>query len=181
MEFRIRRAVAADARPIAHVHVESWRSTYAGLLPNDFLASLNVDERANMWAKMLATEEAFMFVAEDETGIFGFACGGKAREARDSYDAELYAIYLLRESQRRGAGCRLFRALTRALRTIGYSGMVLWVLKNNPAVKFYERMGGKQIAIKPIEIGGAQLEEVAFGWPKLKDVIPHEKAANGPE
>jgi ribosomal protein S18 acetylase RimI-like enzyme len=180
MEFRIRRAIAADARAIARVHVESWRSTYAGIVPGEFLASLSVDKREQMWGKMLAAEDALMFLAEDETGVFGFACGGKLREALDSYDAELFAIYLLRERQRRGAGRSLFQALTRALLVAGYSGMVLWVLKDNPAVKFYERMGGKQIAEKPIEIGDVQLEEVSIGWRKLEDVIFNEKAANGP-
>jgi hypothetical protein len=57
--------------------------------------------------------------------------------------------------------------------------MVLWVLKENPAVKFYERMGGKLIARKPIEIGGAQLEEVAFGWTRLEDLFQEETAVNG--
>ena len=180
MEIRIRRANAADARAIARVHVDSWRSTYAGIVPEEFLVSLNIDDRAEMWGKMLAAEDALMFLAEDEAGVFGFACGGKLREALNSFDAELYAIYLLRERQGKGAGRSLFDALTRALRTAGYSGMVLWVLKENPAVKFYERMGGKLIARKPIEIGGAQLEEVAFGWPRLEDVIFNETAANGP-
>jgi GNAT superfamily N-acetyltransferase len=180
MEFRIRKANAADARAIARVHVDSWRSTYAGIVPDAFLASLNIDDRAETWGKMLAAEDALMFLAENETGIFGFACGGKLREGLDSYDAELYAIYLLRESQGKGAGRSLFQALMGVLRADGYSGMALWVLKDNPAVKFYERMGGKQIARKPIEIGGLQLEEVAFGWPGLEDVIPNEKAADGP-
>jgi ribosomal protein S18 acetylase RimI-like enzyme len=180
MEFRIRRANAADARAIARVHVESWRSTYAGIVPAEFLASLSVDKREEMWGKMLADEDELMFLAEDETGVFGFACGGKLREALDSYDAELFAIYLLRQSQGKGAGRSLFQALTRSLRAAGYSGMVLWVLKDNPAVKFYEQMGGKQIAKKPIEIGSAQLEEVAFGWPRLENVILNETAANGP-
>jgi len=169
MEFQIRRAETADAGTIARVHVDSWRSTYAGIVPAEFLASLSVDNREQMWRKMLAAADALMFVAEDETGVFGFACGGKLREALESYDAELYAIYLLREGQGKRAGRSLFQALTQALQAAGYSGIALWVLKENPAVKFYERMGGKQIARKPIEIGGVQLEEVAFGWPRLED------------
>jgi GNAT superfamily N-acetyltransferase len=171
MEFRIRKAAAADAHAIATVHVESWRSTYAGIVPDEFLAALSIDKREEMWTEIFLAEDAWMLLAEDETGVFGFACGGKLREALDSFDAELYAIYLLRERQGQGAGRNLFHALTRALRAAGYSGMVAWVLKENPAVKFYERMGGKQIAKKSIEIGGAQLEEVAFGWPRLEDII----------
>ena len=67
MEFRIRRAVAADAVAIARVHVESWRSTYAGIVPEEILASLNLDDRAEMWERMLAAEDGLIFVAEDES------------------------------------------------------------------------------------------------------------------
>ena len=179
MDFRIRRADAADAQAIARVHVDSWRSTYAGIVPEEFLASLNLDDRAEMWRRMLAAEDGLMFVAEDEEGVFGFACGGKLREDLDSYDAELYAIYLLRENQGKGAGRALFQALVASLLEAGYAGMALWVLKDNPAVHFYERMGGEQIASKQITIGGANLEEVAYGWPKLEDVLQKGIAANG--
>jgi L-amino acid N-acyltransferase YncA len=178
MEFRIRRASTGDARSIARVHVDSWRSTYAGIVPDGVLTALSVDDRAKMWDKMLAAEDALMFVAEDETGVFGFACGGRLREALGSYDAELYAIYLLRESQGKGAGRSLFQVLVTALQKAGYSSMALWVLKDNSAVRFYQHMRGKGIASKQIEMGGAQLEEIAFGWPRLDVVIQKETATN---
>lgn len=167
MEFRIRRAEAADARAIASVHVSSWRSTYAGIVPDEFLAALSIDDRAEMWGRMLAAEDARMFIAEGEASVFGFACGGRLREALDSYDAEIYAIYLLRETQGMGAGRGLFQALVASLLEAGYVGMALWVLKENPAARFYEHLGGKQVASKRIDIGGAILEEVAYGWRKL--------------
>lgn len=179
MEFRIRRAVAADAGAIARVHVDSWRSTYAGIVPEEFLASLNLDDRAEMWGRMLAAEDGLMFVAQEEAAVFGFCCGGKLREDLDSYDAELYAIYLLRENQGKGVGHGLFQALVASLLEAGYAGMALWVLKDNPAARFYEHLGGKQIASKQINIGGANLEEVAYGWPKLEDVLRKGIAANG--
>ena len=119
-----------------------------------------------------------MFVAKDETDVFGFACGGRLREALGSYDAELYAIYLLRERQGKGAGRSIFQALVTALQRAGYSSMALWVLKDNSAVRFYQHMGGKEIASKQIEMGGAQLEEIAFGWPRLDVVIQKETATN---
>jgi hypothetical protein len=46
MEFEVRRAVSGDAASIARVHVESWRSTYAGIVPEAYLRSLDVDLRA---------------------------------------------------------------------------------------------------------------------------------------
>jgi ribosomal protein S18 acetylase RimI-like enzyme len=165
MDVTIRRGTIGDAAAIASVHVSSWRSTYAGIVPDAYLASLNVEERAQNWEKHLAAQKAIFLVAEDEAGIFGFACGGKLRDELAGYDAELYAIYLLSERQRRGTGRSLTRSLADALRDEGFKSMVVWVLERNPAVAFYRRLGAVQIAQKTIEIGGAPLEELAFGWP----------------
>jgi GNAT superfamily N-acetyltransferase len=181
MEFRIRSADAADARAIAHVHVESWRSTYAGIIPAEFLASLSVDDREKAWGKMLAAEEVPMFVVEDGSGVFGFACGGKLRGELDFYDGELFAIYLLRERQGEGAGRGLFLTVAQALQVVGYSSMALWVLAENPAVKFYERMGGRRVAQKTIEIGGVAFEETAFGWQTLDEFARRKATADGKE
>jgi len=41
----IRPATPEDARAIAEVHVASWRYAYRGLLPDDVLDRLSVEER----------------------------------------------------------------------------------------------------------------------------------------
>src|ERR1700689_4259819 len=142
MEFLVHEAAIEDARAIAQVQVESWRSTYAGIIPDSYLASLNVEEREERWKELLAAPDSLMFVAESEAGIFGFVSGGKLREPIDGYDAELYAIYLLRDNQRKGAGRRLVESLAESLRDEGFRAMAVWVLKKNPAVGFYRKMGG---------------------------------------
>ncbi|WP_154657953.1 hypothetical protein [Fictibacillus gelatini] len=43
--MNIRKARVEDARPIAKVHVESWRTTYKGMMEDDVLKQLSVDER----------------------------------------------------------------------------------------------------------------------------------------
>jgi len=40
----IRAATPTDAAGIAAVHVQSWRDTYAGLLPDEFLARMTSPE-----------------------------------------------------------------------------------------------------------------------------------------
>jgi len=82
-----------------------------------------------------------------------------------------YAIYLLHERQKQGAGRTLCLTLASALQTKGFTSMIVWVLEQNPSVSFYERLGAVQIARKVINIGGADLEEVAFGWPSLDRLI----------
>jgi len=171
MNLTIRKADIEDAAAIAHVHVESWKTTYAGIVSDVFLASLNKEVRTQSWQEQILTANISILVAEDETGIFGFAAGGKIREKLDDYDAELYAIYLLRERQKQGAGRTLCLTLASALQTQGFTSMIVWVLEQNPSVSFYERLGAVQIAQKVINIGGADLQELAFGWPSLDGLI----------
>ncbi|MDD5501836.1 MAG: hypothetical protein PHH26_00020 [Candidatus Thermoplasmatota archaeon] len=45
--------------------------------------------------------------------------------------------------------------------------MIVNVLAQNPSRKFYEKMGGKFITTKNIELGGAKLEETVYGWKDL--------------
>jgi len=171
MNLTIRRAKIEDAAAIAHVHVESWKTTYAGIVSDVFLASLNKEVRTQSWQEQILAANISILVAEEETGIFGFAAGGEIREKLDDYDAELYAIYLLRERQRQGLGRTLVIALASAMQTTGFSSMLVWVLEQNPSVSFYERLGAVQIARKVINIGGADLQELAFGWPSLDRLI----------
>jgi GNAT superfamily N-acetyltransferase len=171
MNFMIRRAKIEDAGAIAHVQVESWKTTYAGIVSDAYLASLNQEDRMRSWREQILADNISIFLAEDETGIFGFVAGGEVREKLEEYDAELYAIYLLRERQRQGVGRALGLTLASALQTRGFMSMLVWVLEQNPSVSFYQRLGAVQIARKIINIGGADLQELAFGWPSLDRFI----------
>lgn len=165
----IRPATPDDASGIARVHVESWRSTYAGIIPADFLAALNVQNRARGWRETITRPDALSsyFVAEVDGQIVGFITGGSNREDDPLYKAELFAIYLLAGEQKRGLGRRLVKALAARLLEQDFKAMLVWVLADNPARGFYERLGGQYLREKTIEIGGAELVEAAYGYPDL--------------
>jgi GNAT superfamily N-acetyltransferase len=162
----IRSAEMRDAAAIAHVHVQSWLTTYQGIVPKEYLAFLNEAERVPLWQEWL-TRGIGVFVAEIEGEVVGFAAGGALREPLHAYDSELYALYLLKEVQGRGIGRALLGAVITALVQKGYKSMLVWVLEQNPAVRFYERAGAQYITSKQIEIGSVQLPEAALGWPDL--------------
>jgi GNAT superfamily N-acetyltransferase len=108
------------------------------------------------------------FVAEIEGEVAGFAGGGAIREPLDTYDSELYTLYLLKEVQGRGLGKALLGAVAKALVQKDYKSMLVWVLEQNPAVHFYKKAGAEYLMSKQIQIGGVQLPESALGWPDLK-------------
>lgn len=167
MEIRIREANPADAGPMARVHVDTWRTAYAGILPAGHLAGLSYGARESMWKGILTTDQArHNLVVETGAGeVVGFAGGGPEREGNPDYRGELYAIYLLEGYQRKGAGRRLFEAVAHRLAADGFASMLAWVLKDNrPACRFYESLGAERLGQKAVAIGGTDLLEVAYGW-----------------
>src|SRR5205809_105170 len=91
MKATIRPARVEDAAGIAKVHIDSWRTTYKGMVPDEHLA--------------------------------------------------------------------------------GLSSMLVWVLEQNPSRHFYEALGGQYMRSKPIEVGGAQLVEAAYGWGDMRVLL----------
>jgi len=165
----IRVATVQDAGAIARVHVESWQTTYAGIVPEAYLSSLDVVQRESSWQEWLGLD-VDVFVAEVEGEVVGFVGGGAIRDPVEGFDAELYAIYLLREAQRRGIGMALLKRVAGSLMERGFGSMVAWVLEDNSSGWFYSRSGGVRVASKEMEVGGVMLPVVAYGWKDLQTI-----------
>lgn len=170
--FSIRAATVRDAEAIAHVHVASWRTTYACIVSEEYLDTLNEAERVLSWREWL-TLDALVFVAELEGEVVGFIGGGPIREPLSSYDAELYAIYLLQHLQKCGIGTALLQALAGSLHSGGFRSMAAWVLAGNNSTRFYQRSGALPLGSKEVEIGGVMLPVLAYGWPSLQTIPQH--------
>jgi GNAT superfamily N-acetyltransferase len=189
MPLVIRQARLEDAAGIAHVHVDTWKTTYAGIIPDAYLAAMDEETYAARWREQLSTGPALIFVAETiaeaggsgTAGMIGFACAGDARQSRPGYDAELYTFYVLRQFQRMGVGRALFHAIVNGLQAKGHTAIILWALEANTCLPFYERLGGLRIARQTIEIGGANLQDIAFGWPDLNTLLELHPSESKPD
>ncbi len=183
MNIKVREAKPTDAFDISRVRIETWRTTYKGIVPDKVLEELNLEEEAKRREKWLANpnSESACFVAEiDDRGIIGFSYVGPIRDKVDGVDGELYAIYVLKEFQGLGIGKSLWKTSFGFLKSRGYSKMLVWVLKKNPFAEFYRRMGGELQHTKAIEIG-ISLEEDGYAWklesPRLSGLLVR-KATN---
>jgi ribosomal protein S18 acetylase RimI-like enzyme len=165
----IRPATDSDAEAIARVHIESWRTTYSGIISDEFLAALNTAGRVLLWRDWL-TREIAVYVAVLDGEIVGFISGGPIREPILQFDAELYAIYLLQGAQGQRIGTALLRELAAFLMSIGFTSMIAWVLESNPSKRFYLKADAQLITSKEIEIGGTKHTELAYGWPELQPI-----------
>ncbi|MFK0522174.1 hypothetical protein ACINKY_08160 [Paenibacillus illinoisensis] len=50
--LHIREATINDAEGIAKVHVHSWRTTYKGIIPEEFLTNLSYKQETNYGLKI---------------------------------------------------------------------------------------------------------------------------------
>src|ERR1051326_3096978 len=133
---------------MAKVHVDSWRTTYTGIVPDSYLANLTYARRETFWRDILgnARLHGYPFVAINNAGeIIGFVFAGPQHNGDPAYQAELSSIYLLQEYQDQGIGRQLARRLVEALVQAGIRSMLLWVFAANPARCFFEALGGQYL------------------------------------
>ncbi|WP_090240051.1 GNAT family N-acetyltransferase [Lentibacillus halodurans] len=64
-------------------------------------------------------------------------------------------------------GKRLVKPVVKELVREGFNSMLVWVLKDNDANYFYEKLGGQKLDTTDFTIVGANLNETAYGWPDI--------------
>jgi GNAT superfamily N-acetyltransferase len=173
----IREAVAADAAAIGKVVVDTWRTTYTGIVPQDFLDTLAYEPLAGVWRERITDKTKiwpgwFIYVAEGDDGqVFGFAGGGPSLSPELPFSSELGFIYLLKSFQRRGTGRQLVKAVAQRLKQLDHRSMVVWVFTANPCRAFYENLGGRVAGEKIVDRYGGHLPETAYGWENIDTLI----------
>ena len=153
--FRTRSAGPEDASILAAIRVASWRKGYAGIVPDAFLAALDVDVETARWTEILrdapTTGNHVEFVSDERDGVVGYAAVGPYRGAEvdpnrpvedDPPRGELAALYLHPDTWGSGAANPLIDRAEVLLAEQGYTEPVLWVFEANArARRFYERHG----------------------------------------
>ena len=153
-DYDIVEPLPADAEEMGRLHVRVWQEAYAGLMPADYLRSLDPMDRVRMWDARLTGDAARRATGEaagDEvtthprsrvarhraTGsLVGIASAGPARDPDPVLPTELWMINV--DSSHRGSG--VADLLVEA--TLGEAPGYLWVLAGNGrAQAFYRRLG----------------------------------------
>jgi L-amino acid N-acyltransferase YncA len=168
--MEIRKAAKDDVKGIAKVHVRSWQETYKGIVSQDYLDSLKMEDRVPLWEKSLSgsADSSPVFVAVNPEGVIvGFASFGKERTGEFESDGELYAIYILKEYQRGKLGLRLLQAGLEEMQKLHYQSMLVWVLADNESRKFYKRLKPKKAGEEVVKIAGKEYLEFAYIWKEL--------------
>jgi len=173
----IRQARLADARAIGRIEVETWRSTYAGMLPDRVLLNMSEQRQTASWAGFLRHRPGDVYVAERGAAaprIRGFGNCGPQRDPGFGFAGEVYTLYVAPDAQGAGLGRQLLLALFARLLHCGHRSALIWVVRANPARFFYERLGGKLVLHRSIPLGGEPVEAVGYGWRDLAALLDRE-------
>lgn len=165
--MRIRKADSQDVSSIAKIHVDVWNTTYSGIVSQEYLSGRSYEKQAEKWLERVFNNQGsteLVYVAEaDDGNVVGFSSGA-VRTGDESFDGELFTLYIYKEYQGRGMGRSLFNAIASALYRQGAQNMVLWTFADNPACAFYEYLGGRLVDRRFIRKGDEDIPAVAYGY-----------------
>jgi len=167
LDYAIAPAGPGDAAELARVHVQAWRETYPGILPQAALNRMSAAVHARRFRHDLTRAQPGQptLIAESQDGAVGYAAGAVVRGDGRGADAEVFTLYVLREAQGSGVGRALLKAQARVLRAEGARSLMLFVLSRNERARgFYERMGGEAFAEVASHGWGEGLTETAYRW-----------------
>ncbi|HBY89731.1 MAG: GNAT family N-acetyltransferase [Ruoffia tabacinasalis] len=165
MGLTVRKARIDDAMTIGKIQVSSWQSTYQGVVSDEVLNNMSLNNSVDRW-KSILERDALTYVLEKDKEVVGYISGGLQR--KDSYPAykgELHSIYLSRSAQGLGGGRLLVDTLVKKFKTIGIRSMIVIVFSGNArSIRFYKNLGGEFIGIETIKIENQILEEQVYGF-----------------
>ncbi len=142
-QWLIREAGRHDAGAVADLHIESWRATYAGILPETYLQHDIVAERRSFWQNALcapAPGDLVLLMLRDG-GLIAFAA--VLADHEPDCDAYIDNLHVHPENKGLGLGTAMMGVLAERLVNAGARSACLWVFDDNhAAMDFYLRLGG---------------------------------------
>ena len=141
-----------------------WKSTYKGIIEQNYIDQ-QIPENARPFRDNMIRQGDFNnLIATENDVVIGFADSGLLRGSfSDENLAEIYALYVHPNHQKKGIGRQLLENHIKILNQQGYIKALIWTLKDNiSARKFYECSGGILEDEKIFEIGEQSIMQVMY-------------------
>jgi GNAT superfamily N-acetyltransferase len=163
--YSVRPAAPRDAKAIAEIHVATWQAAYQGLIPDDVLKAMTVEKRLAYWKEAIEYSDPQILVATESDKVIGFVGFDRSRDAgTKSSVGEIWAMYVMPENWRKGAGLALWDGARDGLKEEGCTQVTLWSLvANERALQFYEQAAGfkrDMTSLRTTAYGSVKLEEI---------------------
>ena len=157
LDILVRPAKIDDVAAVAKLHVDTWRTTYSGLIAPDFLSSLTYEEKEAQWMQGMkaSSSRTQRLVATHDGVVAGFSIVGQRGPDEWGDASEMYALYVAEGLQGRGIGKQLFDSASTWAHDAGHDRLIIRVLKGNePAIRFYGSRGAILCGEENVQIGG---------------------------
>ncbi len=146
MNISFRLATPQDAVLIAQIHANSWQEHYRGICTDEYLDNEVHEDRSKVWSDRFASaneDQHVLLAIGDERQVLGFVC--TYLNYHKEYGAYLDNLHVVTQYQGLGLGRSLMREAARWVASHEPdSSLYLHVLdKNEAAIVFYERIGGR--------------------------------------
>lgn len=182
--FTICEATPEMVEGLACVNYTAWQETYRGIIHNTYLDGLTLETYLNRWRHIMQNRNhhSFILAALGPGGdVIGYCMGGRIMEPYANFEAEIYALYLLKKAHGQGIGGKLFKQAMLKLQQMNYTSVCLFVLKENPTIEFYRHYKPDFEKPEKVEIGGVEYVDMALGWSTIDSVLflpPHQITIN---
>lgn len=157
------------AEDIAKIHVQSWQEGYKGIIHQEYLHALDIQQKAKSWENNLKNQRNTVIACQNDE-VVGFAAYGPSRNPSFPKHAELYAIYIAPEKYGMGIGTKLLNFIREKYKDKGGTKMFVNVLKENKRGRnFYKYTGANLVPNSTFnsQIDGHIYQEVIYEWDSL--------------
>jgi GNAT superfamily N-acetyltransferase len=164
-------ASSQDAESVARLQAQSWRNTYRGMLPDEFLDRHVVADRLECWTARFASfaaDRALVLKAVSDGTLLGYVC--VLLDEEPEWGARLDNLHVTPESKGTGVGYALFQAAREWIARVSPgTAMHLWCVESNHvARRFYDRQGGAIVEAASRSFAGQPaVPELRYWWAPL--------------
>ena len=147
MNIIYEKATAEDAKAIRYIGAYSWKETYTGLVPEDYLdyKTEHYEDKVDKEKKLIRDANNNYYVARVDGKTVGYVLYGQTNNEKYKDFGYVGALYLLNEYQGYGIGKQLFKIALEGLKKQGYTKMMLECMDGNNTINFYKKYLGEVV------------------------------------
>ena len=162
----IRAAETKDLENIADLYVRNHKSTYRGLLSDDYLDALTTASARAKWEEKMSAKDARLLVAEREGEFLGFAAVMPDPELEQTLYLE--SLHVAESARGKGVGTALIRACAQLAEKDGFQKMSVCIVRgNHSAGDLYRRLGAEHHSFFEDDFGGTVSSSEKLVWSRL--------------
>ena len=163
----IRKATVDDIASIAKLYVSNHKTTYKGLVSDDYLNNLTVEKASERWKNFLSDDSNIMWVASQEDKLLGFI--STMPDSTSNKIRYLDSLHICPEARGKGIGTALIRTAGESTLRNGYEKMSVCVVKGNDKAKqLYIKLGARHLLSFEDKFDNSRVNSEKLLWDDLK-------------